>query len=314
MAQINPLARQQAERHFQQARQQARWKQLSAWVSGREETLLPFETIRSEIRSANPYCLGLRQIPLHRIVGSVGRYQEFTRHYLPLSDTMKERWIQVEALAFQKGWPPIDVYEIGDVYFVSDGNHRVAIARQMGNETIEAYVWSFPQAIHIEPDEPLDHVLIRLGEQQFMTLTQLDQYYPDHTITFTTPGRYQELLAQIKQLRQTLTLIDGQEPTDQEAIMAWYEMLYLPALQIIQESNIMAQFPGRTQADLFAWLSKNRQALIQQYGHYDNIAHLVEQIAQDQQKNSLSKSIRHILRLLGRPQPSPLTDLESVQE
>lgn len=309
MSQINPYSRQQAEIHFQKARQQARWQQLSAWFSGRENILLPFESVRSEMRSLNPCCKGLRQIPMDRIVGSVGRYKEFTRHYLPLSDDMKERWIKVESLAFQKGWPPIEVYEVGDVYFVSDGNHRVAIARQMGNDTIEAYVWSFPEDIHIEPDEPLDNVLIRLGERNFMAQTQLETYFPEHGLVFTAPGRYRELLAQIRQLQQTLIQIDEEDIIYEEAVQAWYEMLYLPAVQIIEESGMMEHFPGRTTSDLFVWLSTNRQALIQQYGDYDNMADLVEQISQDQQKNIIGKGVRRVLELLGRPSPAPLTDL-----
>lgn len=305
-------ARRQAELSFRRARKQAWRKQLRSWLSGREQQhLLPFEPIRAELPESDPRRQGVKLVPVDKIVGSVSRYEDFTRQFLPLKDSLRERWINVESLAMRRGWPPVELYQLGDVYFVSDGNHRVAVARQMGNDTIEAYVWSFPNIVQIDPEEPLDELLIRLGEQHFMELTGLAQRHPDHGIRFTTPGRYRELLVQIEELRHTLAIIDGEPMAYEEAVDAWFEMIYLPSVQIIADSNILEAFPGRTEADLFVWLSVHREILREHYGDYERLADLVDQVAQDWQPQGLEKIYHRIIRLIGRSAPpSPLPDIQ----
>lgn len=285
---------------------------VSSWFAGRKtEKLLPFDAVRAELLEQHPRNLGVQLVPVDKIVGSVARYDDFTRHFLPLKDSLRERWINVESYAMHRGWPPIDLYQVGEVYFVSDGNHRVAVARQMGYDTIEARVWCFPAEIEIDPDEPLDDLLIRLGESSFMEQTDLDKRFRDHTIQFTTPGRYRELLAQIGRLQQTLSAIDDQDVPFEKAVDDWYEMVYLPSAQIIRQSGILDSFPGRTEADLYVWLAVHREALLQQYGEYDNISELVEKVAESWQEQAISKALRRVMQLLGRDAPpSPLPDLE----
>lgn len=304
------FARRQAEYHFRRARRQARRDQIASWLSGRgDESLLPFEAVRSALRDQDPCCQGIRQVPLDHIVGSVARYHDFTRQFLPLKESMRERWVDVQSYAVRHGWPPIELYKVGEVYFVSDGNHRVAIARQMGYDTIEAYVWEFPAQAEIRPGESLDEVLMALEEEQFMHQTGLDLRYPHHGIHFTTPGGYREMLAQIARLQQKLTLIDEGECPYAEAVDAWYEMTYLPAVQIIREASILDSFPGRTEADLFIWLSRNRAALRAHYGDYENEAELVQWVAEDWQPGHLSRLVQHVLRFFGRAVPTPLPEL-----
>jgi len=54
---------------------------------------------------------------------------------------VRPRWEQL-ALAQRRGAaiPPIEVYRVGDQYFVSDGHRRVSIAAATGQQTIDAYV------------------------------------------------------------------------------------------------------------------------------------------------------------------------------
>lgn len=309
MINIDSNYRRQGVQHFNEARHKARIEQFWAKLSGRDEHLLPFDLIRLELRHHNPRCLGLQLIPIDQIIGSLGRYNDFTRHFLPLKDSLRERWLNLESLAMRRGWPPIEVYKIGETYFVSDGNHRVAVARQMGYDTIEGYVWTFPDAPPLDPNEPLDVWLIREGERNFLAHTGLAEQFPDHGICFTTPGRYKELLAQIDDLRQKLTIVDGVEPTYPEAVAAWYEMVYLPAVQLIQESAILGSFPGRTEADLFVWLSVNQNALRQQYGDYDNLAELIEKVGQDYYPAGFQKFLYRMMHLLGRAKPAPIPQI-----
>ncbi len=308
------LNRSAALNSFQDARKRATREQITSLLKGRDAQMIPFDVIRRELRQQNPIYRGILNIPLTAIVGSVGRYHEFTRHFLPLEDSLADRWIGVSKLAHEAGWPPIEVYQVGQVYFVKDGNHRVSVAQQLSTGTIEAHVWAYPMTADIDPDDNLDSMLIQLAQANFMSQTGLEEMYPDHQLHFTSPGRYGELLAQIEDLRHKLTVIDGEEMAYPEAVSAWYEMLYLPTVQIIHDSTLLADFPGRTEADLFVWLSKYREPLREQYGDYANLAELAELLTKLYKEGSLQKAARRVRRLLGQEALPPLAEVEQADD
>ena len=304
---MNNGSRSEAIRAFDQARRQAKWNRITSRWQGRDNRVMPFEAIRGELRYQNHMYRGIREIALERIVGSVGRYHEFSRRFLPLNDSLRERWININELANTQGWPPIEVYKLGDAYFVKDGNHRVSVATQLNMATIEAHVWEFPADVSIKEDDTLDQVLINLGHKQFMEKTRLHELCPGHQLQFTAPGRYSELLAQIEDLRHTLTIIDEEEMPYTEAVVAWYEMIYLPTIQIIHESSLVADFPGRTEADLFVWLSIHRNRLREQYGDYQNLADLARVLAQEFKETNINKVARRVRQWLGHKTLPPLS-------
>ena len=308
------LDRTTALERFRAARKEAGRTQIASLLTGRDNQTIPFEAIRRELRQQSPLYRGILNVPLSAIVGSVGRYQEFTRHFLPLSDSLAERWVGVDTLAQRTGWPPIELYQVGQAYFVKDGNHRVSVAQQLGTDTIEAHVWEFANEADVGPDDNLDDMLIELGKANFMAKTRLNEMHPDHQLQFTSPGRYTELLAQIADLRQTLTIIDGEEMPYEEAVAAWYEIVYLPTTQIIRDSTLLTDFPGRTEADLFVWLSKYREPLRERYGEYDHLADLAELLTTHYKEGTLQKAARQVRRLLGQETLPPLADIEPAVE
>jgi hypothetical protein len=306
---VERIEQDRAEHRFRQARREARRERFLAWLKGRDASLLPFQEVRAELRATDPRYRGLQEIALDKIVGSVGRYGDFTRHFMPLSDSLRPRWVGLDILAQTQPWPPIEVYQVGDSYFVIDGNHRVAIARQRGWDVISAHVWLVADDVTVESDEPVDALLIRLGAKNFMAKTGLDSRFPDNTLVVTNPGSYKELLAQIYDLRRLLAYIDGEEMAIPEAAAAWYEMVYLPAALIVEESGIMENFPGRTTCDLVVWLSRNRDALEAQYGEYDHLSELLESVAEDHPLPAMDRVVRQVLRLFGRDLRSRMPDL-----
>lgn len=294
-----------AYNEFQQARRQAWRQQLSSRWGGRDTQLIPFDTIRTQLKQRNPFYRGIQEVPISQIVGSVGRYHAFDRSFLPLNDDLKERWVNLHALAQTQGWTPIEIYKVGNAYFVKDGNHRVSVAQAIGNSAIEAHIWEYPEDLLINPDDSLDQMLIRLGEKHFISVTHLDKLYPDHNIRFTTPGRYTELLAQIEDLQAQLSFIDHTEMPYEEAVGAWYEMIYLPVIQIIQEAKLLENFPDNSEADLFVWLSVYRDNLEEQLGEYETLADLAHKVAERYKMGRLGKITRQLLRWFGQKAPSP---------
>ena len=107
-----------ALKRFHEARKQADRTKIASMLTGRNNQTIPFEAIRRELRQQNPLYRGVINVALDAIVGSVGRYQEFTRSFLPLNDSLAERWVGVSALALGTGWPPIELYQVGAAYFV----------------------------------------------------------------------------------------------------------------------------------------------------------------------------------------------------
>jgi hypothetical protein len=92
--------------------------------------------------------LGLQAIPLNTIVGTAGSRRDFDRHFRPTTGRVRERWEQL-ALAERRGAaiPPIEVYRVDSLHFVSDGHHRVSIAAATGQQTIDAYVTEILTAV-----------------------------------------------------------------------------------------------------------------------------------------------------------------------
>jgi nucleotide-binding universal stress UspA family protein len=233
----------------------------------KDHRLLSYEDIRHQLRAVEKSGTRLETIPLEAIQGSVGRYEDFTRDFLPKGSIDPQRWARVKTQFHSlEGIPPIEVYKIGEVYFVSDGNHRVSVARQMGNTTIEAYVRELVTKVPLEIDEDLDQLLIKAEYAEFLAQTQFNQLYPTVDLLVTAPGRYTIILQQIEAIRFAREL-NGDEPvTDSEAIKYWHNTIYDPIIETIREQNILKDYPGRTETDLFLWIYKHRALLAQTLG------------------------------------------------
>lgn len=304
----------EARQDFEKARRRARRSEVSARLTGRANRLIPFEEIRSELRQQNPLYRGVQQIKIDDIIGSVGRYRDFNREFLPLTDTMRERWVTVQSLTVAQGWPPIELYKVGDAYFVRDGNHRTAIARQMGNTRIEAHVWEFPADISLSNVSSLDEALIALGASEFELQTNIASWAPDHNIVFTAPGRYGELLVQIEDLRAKLERIDGESTTFEQAAPLWYELVYLPTIQIIDASELNEAFAGRTIADIFVWMSIHRKELGELYGDYANLSDLASILVERYRPGAISTVTRQMRNIIGGDLRPHLTEVAEVRE
>lgn len=246
---------------------------LMAKMTGGNVDLVSYDEVAKRIKARQQIEMGTQMAPLDKIVGSVGRYRDFTRTFLPRAGVNPERWARVDAaMHSMEGFPPIEVYKIGDVYFVRDGNHRVSVARANGLTHIEAYVTEIPTDVplHME-DFERDQWLIKIERTEFLKETQLDVIRPDHGIELTEPGRYQTLLRHI-QVHQYLRNLDLERAgsdhrlTWEEAVASWYDHVYLPMVEAIRSHELMSSFPKRTEADLYLWIAFHREQLAKCYG------------------------------------------------
>ena len=74
---------------FHRARQRAELERILASLTRKSANLLPFEDVRRKVRGIQGNRRVLKDVPLDSIVGSVGRYDDFTLDFLPLRDNDK---------------------------------------------------------------------------------------------------------------------------------------------------------------------------------------------------------------------------------
>jgi hypothetical protein len=73
----------QTRRDWKRARHAAFVQDVLAIFRQRPVDLLPFEGVREQLQLRERQYLGLQDVPLDNIIGSVGRYQNFTRDFFP---------------------------------------------------------------------------------------------------------------------------------------------------------------------------------------------------------------------------------------
>lgn len=265
---FDPVVRQKADGAFSQARRRVFFQRvLSFFGRGQPAGLLSLGQVRDKLKIRGQHYAGLQEIPIDEIVGSVGRYHEFNRAFLPTQEFIRERWKGIyEAAHGQTGLPAIDVYRVGGVYFVRDGHHRVSVLKELGAKTVEATVTELETPVALSPDIAEEDLDLKAEYAHFLLETGLDSLRPDQQIEFTLPGQYPKLQEHIAVHRHYLGLREEREIPTAEAIARWYDEVYCPVVQVIQEEQVLDHFPGRTEADLYLWIIEQRHYLAERYG------------------------------------------------
>jgi DNA-binding Lrp family transcriptional regulator/uncharacterized ParB-like nuclease family protein len=188
---------------------------------------------------------GIQSIPLDRIVGSVGRYHDFDKRFRFKQNMPSERlqWIR-EAMREGRPLKPVELFQIKDEYYVSDGNHRISAANELGHDEILARIVEFI------PSKDTSLGLLYRERAEFADLTQLPT-----GITLTEVSQYACLLEQISDHQVYLGREQGHPVDFQEAALDWYRTIYRPLVTIIKRGRLVDSFPGRTAADLYAYIT-----------------------------------------------------------
>ena len=256
---------------FEGMRTKAFWQDILNLVTRQSSELMSFDEVRSRFNLHEEHYQGIHEVPLDQIVGSVGRYKDFTATFLPKSNNMKERWSRVYAVANgMEGLPPIELYKVGEVYFVRDGNHRVSVARQLDTKTIEAHVTELPTTVPLRPGMTVQEMESSEAYANFLEKTQLSRAVPDHeSIELTIPARYHELMGHIFMHQRVVEQIKGQPVTTEQATAHWYDTIYKPAVELIRKHNVLELRKDdkmtRTEGDLYLWLMDHLLDLRRQY-------------------------------------------------
>lgn len=247
---------------FRAARRKAVLESILSFLSGRSADLISYDEIRNKFRTIETARRTLENIPISQIAGSVGRYADFSRSFLPRRESDQDRWASVRVgIESQHGLPPIETYKVGEVYFILDGHHRVSVAREMGFETIEGYVIPVSTRVPLSPGDSPDDLIIKAEYDEFLGKTKLDDLRPGVNLLVSAPGQYPKLLEHIAVNKYFMDLKQSKETVYADAVTDWYDTIYLPIATMILDRNILRDFPGRTEADLYLWIIDHRSAL-----------------------------------------------------
>lgn len=253
---------------FSKARFKSFINQAMAVLSGqRPTTLLSYDEIKEKLHIGGPIYRGVKTILVDQIAGSLNRYHEFDRAFLPKEDQLASRWQKVDRAFYQDvNLPPVVLYKVGDVYFVVDGHHRVSVARDKGQEFIDAEVRECATRVNITANIKPEDLEILGTKVHFLERSSLDNIRPQANIKLTIPDGFERMLEHIAVHRYFMGLDLERDVTEEEAVAHWYDTVYMPIIETIRKSDILKDFPDKTEGDLYMWTLDHQHYLSKEQG------------------------------------------------
>nr|WP_243697264.1 ParB N-terminal domain-containing protein [Aeromicrobium phragmitis] len=255
-----------AESDFMRARRHQVLSALAARVRGGAEDVvqsMSFDEVVAALgRRAENY-IGTKVIPLDAIVGSVDKTRDFDRRFRPTSARSRQRWERL-ARASRTGEeiPPIDVYRVGDYYFVRDGHHRVSVARSLGLKVIEARVTAIdtlltPVGINSRRDLERKHWRRILLERVPFTGEARAAVAVDEPTDYGVIAETVEAWA-ARTMHAEGAYMDKKTMADR-----WYAEEFLPVLEMIEEAGVRG--PDERPAEAYLRIACERYRLIREH-------------------------------------------------
>jgi len=230
-------------------------RSVESWFQRDKNKLLAFDEILKHLSIKRQYDAGIQEIEIEAIIGSVNRYTDFDNAFLPRQKYTRSRWERIDrAYLRDEILPPVDVYQIGDYYFVMDGNHRVSVAKRRGQKWIDAHVVKIEVPYQIDRSFDFNQLILKEEQNRFYEKTNFKNLFPDANIEMSIPGLFDRLQEHIDAHRYYTSEYLQREITYEEAVKSWYEHIYLPLVKIIRHQRILDSFPDRTEADLYFWI------------------------------------------------------------
>jgi len=267
----DPIIQSQTENNFNRARRKAFFAEIAARITGRPNEPLSFDAVKRSLKIFGQAYRGVVTVPVDQIIGSATlRYNDFDRAFLPLQSRTKSRWRSIDRAYLEDvSLPPVQLYQVGEVYFVRDGHHRISVAHERGQSFIDAEVIQVQTRVPLSPDLTAADLEIVGEYADFIERTQIDKRRPDQTIKFSEPGGYARLIEHIAVHRYFMGEEQQRKIPWAHAVTSWYDTLYLPVIQMVREHNILNDFPRRTETDLYLWIMDHHYYLHEQDENVD---------------------------------------------
>ncbi len=271
-----------AESDFMRARRHQVLSGLAARVRNDSDDVvqsMSFDEVVAALGRRGEHYGGTRVIPLDAIVGSVDKVRDFDRRFRPTSTRSRERWERL-ARASRTGEdiPPIEVYQVGDYYFVRDGHHRVSVARSLDLKLIEAQVTVVDTLL--TPVGIADRAALELKHWRRMMLERVPFAGEARAaITVDTPAFYGEIAETVEAWAARQMHAEGAYMDRDTMARRWYEEEFLPVAELIDEAGVKG--PTETLAEAYLRVACERYRLIREH---DWNADIMEQVGKIKRK------------------------------
>jgi hypothetical protein len=260
-----------AENDFLRARRRQVLSRLAAWLRREPDDvniMLPFDEVVGALGRSGERRVGLQVIRLDSIVGSMDRTRDFDRRFRPTSGRMRERWQRL-ALAQRRGEPipPIEVYRVGDLHFVSDGHHRVSVAVALGQETIEAYVTEVQTKISAHGIRFRGDLIVKADRRLFLERVPLPGA-ARAAVVLGDPWRY-TILSETVEAWGFRLMQDECQFLDRAAVASrWYIEEFSPVVEMLRQAGLVGD---RTEAEAYLAVSERRYRLMRTHRWDDDV-------------------------------------------
>jgi hypothetical protein len=221
--------------------------------------LLTLREVERRLPAITRRQLGVQSIPVAEIVGTEGRVATFTRDFVPRHDSSRQR-LRALAAAFPTGeFPPIVAVKLGEVYFVVDGHHRVALAHRTGAEMIDADVTELVTRVPLPAGADMVEVVLRHLERVFLEDSGLAGALPGVRLRASRPSLYLELLENLQVHGYHLMREHDRVLSDESIAADWYKTVLSPAVDRSVRASVAPALRDLPDADLFLLLHRRRR-------------------------------------------------------
>jgi hypothetical protein len=234
--------------------------------------------------------LGVRPIRVKRIVGSAGKANKVGADFLPLGAGPASANYRVIYQKMKAGetFPPITVYSLGNRFFVIDGHTRVASAKALGIDFLDADV------TEAMPRKEGEINLTYYARREFERYTGLDG------IRLTAPWRYHLLHHHVEGYRLYLERSLGREVTLPDAARTWYRTQYMPTLLEIRRRGLKSSTGGRTSGDVYTDILK---VWAEEEGLAVSLREMLDRFDRSQEKSPLTRAKRRVAAVVDASLP-----------
>ena len=254
-------------------------------TDSKKDILVDFSVIEKSIQTYTLKDRGIEAIPIDKIIGSLGRYLDFSETLLPKKTDGSSRYEYIKSL-MEKGinLEPIQVYQVLDNYFIIDGHHRVSVAKnEFKAKYIDAQVTEIKFNYKLSKDknytfdsESTKKFLIKLEEDTFQHATFLNNKILIHPLKVTELKSFALLQQEILDFKKNYNNGELAKKSIIFSSYKWYAERFLHALNLMKKEDILSKFKNRTFTDLYVWIQRHKYFLSQQAGHdvgFDFTAH-----------------------------------------
>jgi hypothetical protein len=251
----------QSQDDFANAKNRARFQVLLSKLKWENSDLLSLYEVKELIKPKGETYKGMQTISIDQIIGSEGRAKDFSKAFYPKKDLLKERWQSIDRAHMQYiDLPSINVYKLGDWYFVRDGNHRVSVAKSQGVKFIDAEVVELDSEIPLKKGmtmKDLRQEVIKFERQQVIEQYHIDKIIPFKDIRFSASGMYPEVINHINVHKYYINQDRADEISFEEAAKSWYDLVYYPIIEEVRKLKLLSSFPGNHEGDLYVWVVRH---------------------------------------------------------